>query len=326
MMEMLPILRSENQFIGDWDLNKMDIVSVDIPASRVRGLITATQSSAGVLKKFNVRLKDDDLYIKSGSSTGKLFNIRQPVTERIASLIGRLIGLNVVEYKLWVIDRHLFEYIDNYNVPSRGNPESSDPPQIDHSTSFQKALALNDKVLVSVSKSFIPDESYTFISADQITNGVSNQQLHSFLCGMGSNIREGINNMLLFDYLTNNTDRHRKNFGFLQRENQELEFAPLYDHGLSMFSEFSNDEIAEEGIQLLDFCEGKPFGDLGPSFAKYFDKELGKHRVNLNVSQEDLLLIIDSFEVLLGKERTALIRSVIGKRWEYVRQKILSEI
>lgn len=78
------ILKSKNQFIGDWDLSKLDIVAVDIPPSEVRDLTSTTNSSAGVLKKFNVSLEGKDIYIKSGLSAGKLFNIRQPIIERIA--------------------------------------------------------------------------------------------------------------------------------------------------------------------------------------------------------------------------------------------------
>ena len=70
------------------------------------------------------------------------------------------------------------------------------------------------------------------------------------------------------------------------------------------------------------FCDGKPFGSLGPAFAKYFDKNLS--RLNLNVTTEDLFRIINPFEVLLGKKRSELIRYVIGMRWENVRRKILS--
>lgn len=321
---MHPILKSENQFVGDWDLNKFGIIAVDIPPSRVQGLVTTTNSSAGVLKKFNVNLKGEDLYIKSGSSTGKLFNIRQPITERIASLIGKLIGLNVVEYKLWVIDRDLFDLVEERQSTQQDNLESSDQTKADPNISFQKALTIEGKVLVSVSKNFLTEESCTFISADQLTKGVAQQDLHPFIVGLSSDIHKLTNDMIMFDYLINNTDRHRKNFGFLQFENQEIVMAPLFDHGLAMFSEFSNDEVEEEGSYLLEYCEGKPFGSLGLAFEKYFDTHLSKGNMNLDVTSEDLYSIINNFEELLGKKRVELIRYLIGKRWEYVRRKILS--
>jgi len=51
---MQPIVKSKNQFIGDWDLNKLGIIAVDIHSSSVRDLTRSSNSSAGVLKKDNL--------------------------------------------------------------------------------------------------------------------------------------------------------------------------------------------------------------------------------------------------------------------------------
>lgn len=75
--------------------------------------------------------------------------------------------------------------------------------------------------------------------------------------------------MIVFDALTLNTDRHYGNFGVIvdNKENKIVEFAPLFDHGASLFcyamdnDEFTSIETLSEyaktrtAIMYSDFIE-----------------------------------------------------------------------
>lgn len=50
------------------------------------------------------------------------------------------------------------------------------------------------------------------------------------------NVTEELDDMIVFDYIINNTDRHFSNFGMLidSETNEAIKFAPLFDHGYSL--------------------------------------------------------------------------------------------
>lgn len=248
--------------IGPYDLEALDIKPVYIPPTWVGELKSSTNSSLGVLKKFNLADRNYTYYVKSGASRGLYFNIRQPIMEKIASNIGMLIGLDVVEYKLWVIDRELFEGIEGgESHVSEFSPSSGSVVEGDNQPSLQKCLADEGKVLVSICKSFL-SEGESFHSCDKLFKDTSQPNLYNNLCDMNENTVIQLNQMILFDYLIHNTDRHRKNFGFIQSEEDGYRFSPLFDHGLSFLCEFEDAEIREHGMDLVTFAMGKPFGNL----------------------------------------------------------------
>ena len=72
-------------------------------------------------------------------------------------------------------------------------------------------------------------------------------------------VKERIDEMLVFDFLTGNEDRHRGNFGIL-RNAETLEWlgiAPLFDNGNSLFFDQEDEDLKYCGIDSL----GKAFGD-----------------------------------------------------------------
>lgn len=78
-----------------------------------------------------------------------------------------------------------------------------------------------------------------------------------------------IDNMLAFDYLISNEDRHTNNFGFI-RNSRTLEFigmAPLFDHGNSMWYMNSNYDIK------LSNRPAKPFHALQEKQIQYASDE-----------------------------------------------------
>ena len=101
---------------------------------------------------------------------------------------------------------------------------------------------------------------------------------------LGINIEKcDINNMLLFDRIINNIDRHYGNFGFI-RNADTLEFqgfAPIFDNGNSLWYNVSDFEMIttnqpakpfrknhEKQVQLVDFVN-MDFSDLNSDFVSH---------------------------------------------------------
>ena len=80
---------------------------------------------------------------------------------------------------------------------------------------------------------------------------------------LGSSYKDALEDMLVFDAVIGNTDRHLGNFGFLvdAKTNTLTGPAPLFDHGNSMFNFASRMEM-ESRQAFLDFADAQNFFDL----------------------------------------------------------------
>lgn len=65
---------------------------------------------------------------------------------------------------------------------------------------------------------------------------------------MGEDYVQGLSDMLAFDALICNTDRHYNNFGFLANShtNELVSFVPLFDHGNSLFHQAYGDDWLDD--------------------------------------------------------------------------------
>jgi len=78
---------------------------------------------------------------------------------------------------------------------------------------------------------------------DKKDNNTSNFEHYIRQCvslGLPNEIRKELENMILVDYLSANTDRHYSNFGVI-RDSETLrikQLAPLYDHGAAMYTKY----------------------------------------------------------------------------------------
>ena len=90
--------------------------------------------------------------------------------------------------------------------------------------------------LFAVSKNFC-DENHRFVSAHTYKCnclGVGEKEFVRDVL-MYSQFKEDIGKMIVLDFLISNEDRHYHNFGFLFDENGNVELAPIFDSGNSMF-------------------------------------------------------------------------------------------
>jgi len=96
------------------------------------------------------------------------------------------------------------------------------------------SVKLNDvDEMVCGCKSFIKNDREEFINANQIGKGrkASGVALYQAFSELG--FKKELNQMIVFDILIGNTDRHEKNFGIIRNSNtlEVLKFAPLFDSG-----------------------------------------------------------------------------------------------
>lgn len=114
-----------------------------------------------------------------------------------------------------------------------------------------------------------------------------NMYQHFFKCVEKLNIpveKRDIDNMLMFDYLINNSDRHYGNFGFIRNANS-LKFmgmAPIFDNGNSLWYQYNDLDM------ILSNNTSKPFREK-------HDKQIKlAQSANLNIKALSEKFIIDT--------------------------------
>lgn len=243
--------------------------------NNIRNFINS--SSLGVYTKY-VRVVDGTKYlVKSGRGDRKSkTSILEPVTECICCDMARLMGIDCAEY----------------------------------------TLEENCEELLSVSKWFYDETKEKFFSANKLIKilDISRENLYDNLISNIPNIKQDLNNMIVYDYIVNNTDRHLKNFGFLEVDNK-LRFAPIYDNGLALGSHLDDFELEDEDIENLL---------LDSDYAKCFDTSNRKqlnlvdyYSLNLNIDYE---IIVNKYSKYLSKKRYEFILALLKERIEVVKE------
>jgi hypothetical protein len=193
-----------------------NILIGDFSANVIDG-ITPESSSGGMLPKKWTWRNGTTWLIKCGSGYYK----QEPFNEVIASKIMNLLGINNVDYTL--------EWKDD-------EPRCACKNMLDGTNELIHAWDIVHEIKIK-------DDKYsTFLKLTKNTG------IH--------NIQQGLNKILVLDYIIANTDRHFNNIGFL-RDSHSLQYsglAPVYDSGTSLWHDKDADEIREEKK-----CESKPF-------------------------------------------------------------------
>ena len=196
------------------------------------------------------------VYIKTGTKFRNKFSVLEPVSEAIASEI--IAKFNISCAHNWISEMKL--------------PE------------FEK------EVLVNISEDFLNTEE-SLLSIRNILGNNSGDDLYNDVISMIPNFKVDIDRMIVMDFLINNIDRHLRNFSVVVKNREVIGFAPLYDHGLSLYADIQDFELEQdhkESWEMIDEC--KPFRE---SHYKQLEliAEVRLERVNL----EDILSIVDLF-------------------------------
>ncbi len=111
-----------------------------------------------------------------------------------------------------------------------------------------------------------------FLPAGRLVRSGGMEAVRKFYEGLGPAFTEALDDMLVFDAIICNTDRHFGNFGLLlnSRDNTIKAPAPLFDHGNSLFN-YAGKEDLENEETLKEYA-----GTLLPSVYDDYFKTAGK--------------------------------------------------
>jgi len=162
----------------------------------------------GMLPKAWRFLESSGIYLYKGGSSGAANTGNEPFSEYYACQIAQAMGLKSVIYDL---------------------------------ERWKGILASKCKLFT--------DADTAFVSAGRIVRTGGLQAVMDYYAKLGDDFLESMKSMLVFDAVIYNEDRHFGNFGIL-RDNHSgavIAPAPLFDHGLSLFSYAMKDDIANLG-------------------------------------------------------------------------------
>ena len=183
--------------------------------------------------------RNDGIYLYKGGSTGAANAGNEPYSEYYSAQIARAMGVNAISYDL---ERW------------RG-------------------------ILASTCKLFT-DIDISYVSMARMIENVSLRKTLEFASSQGEDFVEQLHSMLIFDALIRNEDRHFGNFGVLRdnRSGNILSPAPLFDHGLGLFSQAFGIELTSAD-KLLEFADAfTPFYD-NVSTRDICDIAMGKQQI-----------------------------------------------
>ncbi len=167
----------------------------------------------------------------------------EPYSEFYASQIASTMGMDHVEYKL---------------------------------AKWKKSICSTCKLFTNINTSFVP--MFRFLKKNNI------KETALYLKSLGDDFYNAFVNMLIFDALIFNTDRHFENFGLLVDNitNKPIKFAPLFDHGLSLFNYAMEEDI--ENLDEYSKTRTSAFGFDFISIAKEFIQEEQKNKLRKLIS------------------------------------------
>lgn len=110
---------------------------------------------------------------------------------------------------------------------------------------------------------FIKDDKHEFVNALQIKNENKLNGFDLYNWFKENGFQKEIDNMIGFDYLIRNIDRHEKNFGIIRNPDslEIMSFAPIFDNGTSLlFNQERNEEtkpFKNKRDEQLDMVENE---------------------------------------------------------------------
>ena len=98
----------------------------------------------------------------------------------------------------------------------------------------------------------------SFVPVGRIVRSGGMQAVRAYYKKLGGKFEKALNDMLIFDALIFNTDRHYGNFGFLidSHTNEIIAPAPLFDHGNSLFN-FAGVDALKSKKSFLKYAEAQ---------------------------------------------------------------------
>ena len=125
------------------------------------------------------------------------------------------------------------------------------------------------KLFTSKTKSFVP-------TSNVVTSG-GITKVEEYYKKLGNKFYEAFGDMIVFDAIICNTDRHLSNFGFLvDNNNKIISPAPLFDHGNSLFNYATEDDY--QSVEKLEKYASSQSPCVYNDFFEYASKFMDSRR------------------------------------------------
>ena len=228
---------------ADYNLYEHDFVKVlsliaytGYGSSRARGFSSSPEfTTAGMLRKGWRRL-DGKILLYKGGTSGAANAGNEPYSEYYAAQVAERMGLNHVAYGL---------------------------------SMWKKCLCSTCELFTDIDHSYVPIHRFV--------ENYSLRTVSEYLKSLGGSYYDDFVDMLVFDALIYNEDRHFGNFGLIvdNRTNRPCAFAPLFDHGLSLFNYAMPDDFRDLDAyaKTRSSAYGVPFENVVKEFITARQKE-----------------------------------------------------
>lgn len=153
----------------------------------------------------------------------------------------------------------------------------------------------------------------SFIPVGRIVRSGGMQAVREYYKKLGAEFERALNDMLVFDALIFNTDRHYGNFGFLidSHSNRIIAPAPLFDHGNSLFN-FAGGDALKRKENFLKYAKAQ--------MPCVYDDYVAEAKKVLTHEQRNSIRQFLNFKIPrhsrynLSKERLSLIEYAVSQR------------
>ncbi|MCQ2518369.1 MAG: HipA domain-containing protein [Lachnospiraceae bacterium] len=207
-------------------------------SSRASGFTSSPEfTTAGMLRKGWRRLRGT-IYLYKGGTSGAANTGNEPYSEFMASQLADRMGIKHVDYDL---------------------------------ARWKGHVCSTCELFTDINNSYVP--MYRFVGSKATLN-----QIADFLKSLGGEYYDAFADMMIFDALIFNEDRHLGNYGLMVANdtNKPVCFAPLFDHGLSLFNYAMADDLENisEYRKTRRTSNGASFDDVAAEFMSARQKKM----------------------------------------------------
>lgn len=125
------------------------------------------------------------------------------------------------------------------------------------------------------------DINHSFVPMWRFCKTTSIKEIAEYLQNLGEDYFNAFSDMMIFDALIYNTDRHLNNFGLMvdNMTNRPYAFAPIFDNGLSLFNFAMADDFADLETYAMSRLSAfsVPFDEIAKAFISSRQKEQLHH-------------------------------------------------
>lgn len=153
---------------------------------------------------------------------------------------------------------------------------------------------------------------------DEVVYAIDNL-VEMFMYYYNINIFDYINLVFLFDLLIVNEGRHMNNLALKINNKTGYSFSPIFDNGMSLFSDTSKYRFVTNTSKALKKAEYQPFG---VSHEEFYNAcvSLGMKRLNIDVS--GLFTELNCYDFGIYEKCKPRLIKILNDRFEFERERL----